>query len=275
MRPATHTEAAFETVVESHFKAHGYVEVSCAGFDRDRAIFPETILTFIRETQPKEWGKLEALHGAKTGDQVLTDLCKWMDHYGSLATLRHGFKCYGRTLRIAFFKAAHELNPELEMRYSANRLGITRQLRFSPRSEASLDVTISLNGIPVITLEPKNALTGQTVENALWQYRHDRDPREVIFEFKRRTLVHFAVDTEAVFMTTRLAGTASHFLPFNRGYNGGAAIHLIPQEEPTARLISGKKYHSETVYSICWLGLFTCRRRKSGTSRVVRCRKRQ
>ena len=123
---------------------------------------------------------------------------------------------------MAFFKAAHELNPELEERYIANRVGVTRQLHFSPRAEKSLDVTISLNGVPIITAELKNPLTGQTVENAQWQYRHDRDPREVIFEFKRRTLVHFAIDTETVFMTTRLAGTATHFLPFNRGDNGGA-----------------------------------------------------
>jgi len=221
-QPAVHAEAAFETVIESHLVANGYVAIAPGGFDRERAIFPETVLTFIRETQTKEWVKLEALHGEKTGEQVLADLCKWMDAYGPLATLRHGFKCYGRTLRVAFFKAAHEMNPELEERYAANRLGITRQLHFSPRSEASLDVTISLNGIPIITAELKNPLTGQTVENARWQYRHDRDPREAVFEFKRRTLVHFAVDTEAVSMTTRLAGTATHFLPFNRGCDGGA-----------------------------------------------------
>src|SRR5438552_12566202 len=145
-----------------------------------------------------------------------------MDVNGALATLRHGFKCYGRTLHAAFFKAAHELNPELEVRYAANRLGITRQLHFSARNEKSLDVTLSLNGIPVATVELKNPLTGQTVEDAIRQYRQDRDPRETIFEFKRRTLVHFAVDTEQVFMTTRLAGTATHFLPFNKGHNGGA-----------------------------------------------------
>ena len=156
------------------------------------------------------------------GEQVLTDLCKWMDAEGALATLRHGFKCYGRTLRIAFFKAAHELNPELEARYAANRLGLTRQLRFSPRSEQSLDVTLSLNGIPIVTLELKNPLTGQTVEDAREQYRQDRDPREPIFAFKRRTLVHFAVDTEAVLMTTRLAGAATRFLPFDKGHGGGA-----------------------------------------------------
>jgi type I restriction enzyme R subunit len=215
-------EAAFETVIEAHLLQNGYVPIAREGFDRDRAIFPETILSFIRDTQPKDWDKLEALHGDKTGEQVLTDLCKWMDTNGALATLRHGFKCYGRTLHAAFFKAAHELNPELEARYAANRLGLTRQLHFSPRSEKSLDVTLSLNGIPVATVELKNPLTGQTIEEARRQYKQDRDPREPIFEFKRRTLVHFAVDTESVLMTTRLAGTATHFLPFNKGRDGGA-----------------------------------------------------
>ena len=217
-----HSEAAFETVIEAHLLQNGYVPIAREGFDRERAIFPETVLAFIRETQPKEWAKLEALHGDKTGEQILGDLCKWMDQNGALATLRHGFKCYGRTLHAAFFKAAHELNPELEARYAANRLGLTRQLHFSPRSEKSLDVTLSLNGIPVATVELKNPLTGQRVEDARRQYKQNRDPREPIFEFKRRTLVHFAADTESVLMTTRLAGTATHFLPLNKGCDGGA-----------------------------------------------------
>ena len=223
------SEAAFETVIEAHLLQNGYVHIARDGFNRERAIFPETVLAFIRETQPKEWGKLEALHGDKTGEQVLTDLCKWMDMHGSLATLRHGFKCYGRTLHAAYFKAAHELNPEIESRYAANRLGLTRQLRFSPRSEKSLDVTLSLNGIPVGTVELKNPLTGQRVEDARRQYKQDRDPREPIFEFKRRTLVHFAVDTESVLMTTRLAGTATHFLPFNKGSTGAAGNPPDPE----------------------------------------------
>src|SRR5262245_31764330 len=145
MSDTRHSEEAFETVIEAYLLQNGYVSVGPAGFDRERAIFSDTVLAFIRETQPAEWAKLEALHGEKTGEQVLGDLCKWMDTYGSLATLRHGFKCYGRTFRVAFFKAAHELNLELEARYAANRLGLTRQLRFSPRSEKSLDVTLSLN----------------------------------------------------------------------------------------------------------------------------------
>lgn len=225
----THSEAAFESVIEHHLLGNGYVSVHRSSFDPSLAIFPQQALSFIRETQPKEWEKLEALHGEKTGEQIVTDLCKWMDTYGSLATLRHGFKCYGRTLRVAYFKAAHGLNPELETRYAANCVGITRQLRFSTKSEKSLDVVISVNGIPVITIELKNPLTAQTVENAMYQYRMDRDPREPIFEFKRRTLAHFAVDTEAVFMTTRLAGRATYFLPFNKGRDGGAGNPPDPQ----------------------------------------------
>ena len=216
------SEAAFETVIETNLLQDGYVRIKGEGFDRERAIFPDKVLAFIRETQPKEWAKLERLHGDKTGEQVLSDLCKWINNHGSLATLRHGFKCYGRTLRTAYFRPAHELNPELQARYFANRLGLTRQLHFSPNSEKSLDVALSLNGIPVVTLELKNPFTGQTVEDARHQYQRERDPREPIFEFKRRALVHFAVDTESVLMTTRLAGKATKFLPFDKGFENAA-----------------------------------------------------
>src|SRR5579883_921613 len=169
-------EYAFETVIEKDLLAGGYRAIAPGGFEQKAALFPSEALEFIQETQPAEWQKLEALLGDKVREQILSDLCKWMDTCGSLATLRHGFKCYGRTLRVAYFKAAHELNPELEARYAANRLGLTRQLRYSPRSEKSLDVTLSLNGVPVATVELKNPLTGQTVEDAERQYRQDRDP---------------------------------------------------------------------------------------------------
>ncbi|WP_419318834.1 type I restriction endonuclease subunit R [Caulobacter sp. ErkDOM-E] len=222
MNHPRHSEGAFETVIEGALLANGYDHQPPEGFDRERAIFPDAVLAFIRATQPKEWKALEALHGERTGVQVLGDLTKWMDREGALATLRHGFKCYGKTLHIAFFKAAHELNPELEARYAANQVGVTRQLRYSKTSEKSLDVVLSVNGVPLVSVELKNPMTGQTVEHALRQYRNDRDPREPIFEFKRRMLVHFAADTESVFMTTRLAGSATYFLPFNKGCDGGA-----------------------------------------------------
>jgi len=229
LAPARHSEAAFETVIEQHLLGHGYAQ-TVGTFDPSRAIFPDEAIAFIRETQPKEWAKLEALHGDNTATQVLTDLCKWMDSYGCLHTLRHGFKCYGRTLRIAYFRAAHGLNPELEARYAANHVGITRQLHYSERNrDLSLDMVLSLNGVPVATIELKNPLTGQTVEHARQQYRKNRDAREPIFEFKRRTLVHFAADTEEVWMTTRLAGDATHFLPLNKGRDGGAGNPSGPQ----------------------------------------------
>jgi type I restriction enzyme, R subunit len=237
-----HTETAFEQVIEAHLLSHGYAPLSPKKFDCDRALFPDTAIRFIRQTQPKEWDRLEQLHGDQTATQILTDLSKWLDTYGSLQVLRHGFKCYGRTLHIAYFKAAHSLNADLEAHYQANQVSLTRQLQYRKPAKKSkpayhtgttkngiIDLTLSLNGIPLITLELKNPLTGQIVEDAKNQYCRDRDPHEPIFEFKRRTLAHFAVDTEAVWMTTRLAGNATSFLPFNQGHAGGAGNPPDPQ----------------------------------------------
>jgi len=229
MLPKRNSETAFEGVIEEELLQSGYRALSARTFDRETALFSVETLAFIRETQPEEWRKLEALLGDKTSDQVLSDLVNWMNSEGSLATLRHGFKCYGRTFRVAYFKSAHELNSELEVRYVANRFGLTRQLRYSPGSEKSLDVVLSHNGIPLVTIELKNPLSGQTVEDACRQYKNDRDAREPIFAFKCRTLVHFAADTEAVWMTTRLAGLATHFLPFNKGCDGGAGNPADPK----------------------------------------------
>jgi len=218
----TYSELAFETVIEYYLLDNGYYAIDRKGYDKEKAIFPDAVLAFIKTTQLKEWARLEALLGTHTEGQVINDLCKWIDLHGVLATLRHGFKCYGRLLHVAYFKASHTMNPELEQSYSANKLGITRQLQYSIRNKNAVDVILSLNGIPLATLELKNPMTHQTFEDARLQYQTDRDPRELLFEFKKRTLVHFAADTEQVYMTTRLAGNATYFLPFNRGNNGGA-----------------------------------------------------
>lgn len=131
------------------------------------------VLAFIQQTQPGTWAKLEGLHGARTGEQVLEDLCKWMDAHGSLATQRPGSKCYGREIHLAVFKAAHGLNPDLDAGYAANRVGISRQLRYSTNSEKSLVVVLSVNGVPLVTLDLKNPMTGQNVEHARRQYQRD------------------------------------------------------------------------------------------------------
>ena len=217
-----HNETSFESFIEAHLLASGYESIAPTAYHPGNALIPEIALTFIRASQPKEWAKLETLHGINTEATVLKDLTHWLDTYGTLAVLRNGFKCYGRTLRVAFFKPAHGMNPELAAQYAANRVGVTRQLRYSLKNTNELDLVLSINGIPVVTAELKNPMTGQTVTNAIAQYQQDRDHREPLFEFKRRALVHFAVDTEQVFMTTRLAGGATHFLPFNKGLDGGA-----------------------------------------------------
>ena len=222
MKNPNTSETAFEQSIENVLLNSGFTKHLSQEFDSEKAIFPKIALDFIQTTQPKLWDKLQTLHGDKTGERIIASLCKWLDTHGVLTTLRHGFKCYGKTLRIAYFKPAHSLNSDLEARYQANILGITRQLYFSPKTKQSLDVTLSLNGIPVMTLELKNPLTGQTLADAMKQYRNSRDPREKIFSFKQRTLVHFAVDTEEVYMTTRLAGSSTHFIPFNKGNEGGA-----------------------------------------------------
>ncbi len=218
----SYREKSFEDLIEEHLLANGWQNVAREAYDKSLALFPGVVLQFIRETHPKQWAKLEKLHGEKTGEVVLNDLGRMLDRLGCLTVIRHGFKCYGHLIRMAFFRPAHGLNPEAAALYAANRLGLTRQLQYSERNANALDLAFSVNGIPVATVELKNPMTGSSADDAIRQYMRDRDPRELIFEFKRRTLVHFAADTEKVFMTTRLAGSATTFLPFNRGVNGGA-----------------------------------------------------
>jgi type I restriction enzyme R subunit len=176
-------EYTFESVIEFYFLENGYKGIDKTCYDKEKAIFPQSIIDFIQSTQTKEWKRLEALLGNNVEQQVLHDLCKWMDTYGSLTTLRHGFKCYGRTLYVALFKASHTMNPELDENYSKNILGITRQLQYSTRNNNSLDVILSINGIPVVTLELKNPMTNQNIDNAKKQYRNDRDPRLILNRF--------------------------------------------------------------------------------------------
>jgi type I restriction enzyme R subunit len=128
------------------------------------------------------------------------------------------------------------MNPETQALYAANKLTITRQLRYSAKHGNTLDVTLALNGIPVATLELKNPMTGQNWRHAVTQYKKDRDPSDLIFQFKKRTLVHFAVDTDEVYMTTGLSGKSTRFLPFNRGCGGGSGNPENPAGYKTAYL---------------------------------------
>ena len=133
--PADHTEQAFEAEVEAALLAGGYVRLGPGAYDAGRAVFPEAVLGFIRGTQPQPWAALEAIHKGRTGEVVLDHLEKAAAGEGGvLGVLRHGFKCYSKPLRVAYFRPASGLNPETRRLYGANRLGVTRQLHYSTRS---------------------------------------------------------------------------------------------------------------------------------------------
>jgi len=218
-----HTEKRLEDAIVNHLITHGgYFQGNSKDFDTIRALEPARIIRFISETQPKQWRALSAIHGISTENVVLDSLCKEMDTKGILKVLRQGFKCYGRKLKVAVFAPNNKMNPETLALYAKNELSVTRQLYYSDKHQNSLDLVLFVNGLPIVTAELKNPLSGQTVENAKHQYKVDRDHRELIFDFKKRTLVHFAVDQDLVFMTTRLSGSKTFFLPFNLGCHGGA-----------------------------------------------------
>ncbi len=223
--PKQHTELAFETAIEHYLTtAGGYEKGDREAFDSERGLFPADVIAFIQKTQPKEWEYLANIQKDKAEETLLDDLCRALnsEHEGCLSVLRHGFKCFGKLFRVAYFAPASGMNPDTQKLYAANRLTITRQLRYSAKHGNTLDVTLALNGIPVATLELKNPMTAQTWRHAVTQYKNDRDPADLIFRFKKRTLVHFAVDTDEVYMTTRLSGKNTRFLPFNKGCGGGA-----------------------------------------------------
>ncbi len=237
--PVDHREKAFESAIEHHLiTSGGYVKGGPKTYDAERALFPQEVLAFVRATQEKEWAYLENLQKDRAEQMLLDDLCRALnsEHEGCLSVLRHGFKCFGKLFHAAYFAPASGMNPDTQRLYDANRLTITRQVVYSNRHGNSVDVTLALNGIPVATVELKNPMTGQTWRNAVTQYKDDRDPADLFFGFKRRSLVHFAVDTDEVYMTTRLSGRNTRFLPFNRGCNGGAGNLENPGGYKTAYL---------------------------------------
>ena len=228
------TERAFETYVEEMLLTRsGWKSGSNAEWDKERALFPAQVFAFIQDTQPKLWGEMRTLHAAGLEALLLTTLVKELDAKGSLHVLRHGFKFYGKTFRLACFKPAHGANFEVLEQFGKNRLTVTRQVPCHPGDNRTLDMLLAVNGLPVATVELKNPGTGQNWRHAVRQYQENRDPRAPLFDFKKRALVHFAADPDEIHMTTRLAGEKTHFLPFNRGSHPGQIICGVgnPQHE--------------------------------------------
>jgi type I restriction enzyme R subunit len=215
-------ERAFETQVEATLLgAAGWQRGSLAEWDVERALFPATVCRFLEATQAKLWREMRALHGAGLEKLIVGALVKELDIKGALHVLRHGFKFYGKTFRLAYFKPAHGLNDEVLALYAQNQLTITRQVPCHPGKHDTVDLLFAVNGLPVATCELKNPGTGQTWRHAVGQYQNDRDPRAPLFAFKTRALVHFAADPDEVHMSTRMRGADTHFLPFNRGSHPG------------------------------------------------------
>jgi type I restriction enzyme R subunit len=231
--PVDHREIAFEAAIEDYLVNQvGEEERWLAGnpsdYDRAAGLDPKQLFAFIEDTQAKQWAKLVKLLGGSEAiarERFLKRVSSQIDSRGTLDVLRRGVKESGIEIKLAYFKPAHGITPELNERYRKNRLSLTRQLMYAEKGANDegheLDLALFLNGIPVATSELKNELTQQTVEDAKRQYRDDRDPKELLFA--RRALVHFAVDPDLVFVTTRLAGKKTEFLPFNRGSESGGA----------------------------------------------------
>ena len=232
-----HKEVNFEIEICEHLAANGwlYEEGDSAKYDRARALFPEDVLAWVQATQPKAWDAIAKNHGAHATETLLTRLRDQIDQRGTLDVLRHGIEMLGlrEKLSLAQFKPALAINPDILSRYTANRLRIVRQVRYSVHNENCIDLVLFLNGLPVATAELKTDFT-QSVGDAIDQYRFDRHPKpkgqaaEPLLSFPSGALVHFAVSNHEVHMTTRLDGTKSVFLPFNLGDNGAAGNPVNP-----------------------------------------------
>lgn len=218
-------EKNFEQDIEQYLLSEGgYVKGTMATYDKKRAIDMSVLIQFIEATQPKQWAKYKNIYGENAEHQLYKMFQNNVAQSGLVYVLRNGIKDRGIGLKFVYFEPASGLNEELVERYKANILTETRQFFYSADNKNSIDMVFSVNGIPVVALELKNQLTGQTIENAKHQFRYDRDPKEPLFWFNNRILAYFGVDLEEVVMTTQLRGEDTFFLPFNQGSNGAGNI---------------------------------------------------
>lgn len=215
------TEKRFEEDIESFFLTEqgGYTK-TIDTYDPDLGLYVDTLINFIKMTQPKEWTRFENTCNSDPVRKFCIAFNNACDTYGLIAVLRHGFKHRGITFRVCYFKPESHLNKTATALYEQNVCNVVRQWHYSADNKKSVDMILVFNGIPVFALELKNQYTGQTVDNAKTQWMYDRDPRELPFQFNKRILAYFCVDHTDVFMTTKLAKGDTYFLPFNQGSNG-------------------------------------------------------
>ena len=234
----TTNEAAFEDFIVAYLTSSDeYIQSNQKNYSRELGFFPQNLLAFIQNTQAESWEKLKVIHGKEVERKFQQRLFKELDKRGTLDVLRHGIIDYAVRFDLAYFQPASGLNPDTLALYAQNILSITQQVHYSQKNpRSSVDLLLSLNGLPVATVELKNQFTGQDVEDAKKQFQNTRDPRELLFQFKKRAIVHFAVDTDEVWMTTRIDGKNTRYLPFNKGYKKGAGNPPVKGKHRTAYL---------------------------------------
>ncbi len=213
----------------------GYLRRHSENYDAALCLLPNDVLDFLLATQAKEWEKLRQHHGAEVKSRFLGRLSREIGRRGVLDVLRKGVSDSGCKFALAYFRPASGLNEDLQRLHAANLFSIARQLYFKPsepgkKDGPSMDLGVFLNGLPIFTAELKSPLNGQDIKDAMRQYEK-RDSREPLLAYGR-CLAHFAVDPELVRVTTHLKGTATRFLPFDRGWNRGAGNPPVP---PTQR----------------------------------------
>jgi type I restriction enzyme R subunit len=209
------TEKRFEEHIEDHLKTIGYSTSHFSEYDRNLCLIRDHVIDFIKRTQPEEWGRLQEIYDVDTENKILSRISSEISKRGIIDVLRHQVVDRGVYLNLCYFEPKSDLNPDHLKLYQSNQFTVVRQLHYSNQNENSIDMVLFLNGLPIVTMELKNQLTGQNVKHSENQYRNDRDPKEPLLNFKR-CMVHFCVDNDRVSMTTRLSGPKTFFLPYNR-----------------------------------------------------------
>jgi type I restriction enzyme R subunit len=200
-------------MIQPDFWEYTQKDTSC--YDKELCIIPEDLIDFLTDTQEDKIVELYKQYASDTHQKIIEHVANEIKKRKTLDVFREGVKDRGQKLNLVYFKPNHSKSPEHATWYRKNRLTIIRQLKYSKKNENSIDIVLFVNGIPVVTMELKNALTGQYLHHAIKQYIEDRDPKEQLLEFKR-CLVHFAVSTEQISMCTELKGKSTYFLPFNK-----------------------------------------------------------
>jgi type I restriction enzyme R subunit len=216
----TISEQALETAIVADLTKAHYIHRQPSAFDKALCLDPGPLIDFVQATQPKEWKKFVEQHRESARDQFLKRVAEAIEADGTVTVLRQGVKATGCKFRLAFWKPETTFNPDTEGLYQANQFTVIRQVRYSEKTDHSLDLVLFLNGLPLFTAELKNPLNNQDVTDAITQYRRTRDPREPIFALGR-CLAHFAGDPFLVYVATHLKGDETVFLPFNRGNGEG------------------------------------------------------